>query len=196
MARGLEVLTAAVAGKRIRPADPDWKFPGDRWLILDEKRRWFWDENHTPVGFSVNSLFTQEWDIEEPTMTFAEADVLMSEGKIVERQIPLPEHEGILQLLYSDGSYKRRFRSLSWEESEWTAWKETGLYGYDIHAINWRVVNDPAEADKRGELPTFLQFKEFFSNDKWLPAATWKILYGDLEAVRSRWPAMFREEDS
>ena len=194
MARGLEVLAAAVAGKRIRPADPEWKFPGDRWLILDEKRRWFWDENHTPVGFSVNSLFTQEWDIEEPVMTFAEADAAMLAGKIVERQFSLPEDGGIIQLLYSDGSYKRRFRGQSWEG--WTAWKETGLYSYDIHGTDWRIVDDPVEADKRGELPTFLQFTEFFSNDKWLPAATWKILYGDLEAVRSRWPAMFREEDS
>ena len=42
--RGIDVLYAATQGKRIRPADARWAFPGSRWLTLDEKRRWFWDE--------------------------------------------------------------------------------------------------------------------------------------------------------
>ena len=141
MTRGVAVLEAAIHGKRIRPADARWAFPGSRWLTLDEKRRWFWDENHVPAGFSVNSLFTQDWEIEEPQLTGIQAVHAMDEGKIVERPLAkISFWRRVRQEAYQRGYESELIR----DRTVVRPWADDDLTYKDIHATDWRIVGDQA----------------------------------------------------
>lgn len=183
--RGVEVLQAAVEGKRIRPADVRWQFPGERWLTLDEKRRWFWDENHTPVGFSVNSLFTQDWDIEDPPMTFTEAWAALKHGDRVERPHPGGVEQYTLDIL---GGLWMRLIFAGVEGP----WAEGAVGAEQIDAVDWRLVTEVLQ-DVR---PTRAEFAQWASDHLVdippLEGAEEPVVH---EMMR-RWPGMFREEEA
>ncbi len=201
MARGVEVLQAAVEGKRIRPADARWTFPGERWLMLDSKQRWFWDENHTPVGFSVNSVFTQGWEVEEPPMTFAQAVAAMDAGQIVSRQ----------ERRYRKHPTKSNAYQLGlegWEmgdapgTTKWV-WSPSGspdaevyFSGEDLHATDWRIVREP---EKETRLPSQSEAISTLTSSPILSNGYGSIglrpARDIIKGLAKEYPAMFRKED-
>lgn len=129
MAQGIEVVQATLAGKRVRLAA--W----GPWYVWDADVGKFRDEAGGYWGPSSRQLLTDTWEIEEPSMTFTEADAAMVKGHIVER----PARTDTVQYKWDRGTYWMRYRSDDLSEG-WSSWQESGFYADDIHATDWRIV--------------------------------------------------------
>lgn len=214
MAKGLEVVQAVLAGQEVRH--------GDRWYQWDPaigKFRMLYRQLGDAEYWCPSSrqLLTDEWEIGVPAMTFAEADAAMLAGKVVQR--------GATGM--SDRWLWRKSPAADWYQCAdplegGTNWGGGSLEFDDIHATDWRVVEDPAEVkdandgrsvdDRRPTLQAAASFlKDNFAalageyNDTEIKAlqillshetnATW-LAERVVAMLRIQSPAMFREEDA
>lgn len=186
MARGLEVLRAAIEdGRRV------WLRGGDNtgWIRW-EPSTWRWldsDANEAVINWRV--FWSNDWEVEpapSPTegLTFAEAVAAMDRGAVVTRA------EG-------DGWLWRKSPDESWfqctEEAQPDRWDGGNLDYHDMHATDWRIVQTAAGKGA----PTFREFMGWLRTWDGLDTA-WKTLtlYAAMDAAQTRWPAMFRQEES
>lgn len=188
MARGIEVLQAAMRGKKIRAIDME--FPGDGWLTWGSRYHQFWDERHKVVDLLIGTLWREDWEIEREgsqCMTFADAMAAMDAGKIVERKTATG---GTIR-------YRRVMKqtTLQYQQTAlpWRGWHPMVVDADVMSATDWTIVGESAVTPEDGR-PTFLEFTELFRNDDALPPDAWKALYAALERVRSLWPEMFQDE--
>ena len=125
MARGIEVLQAALSGKRVRQ------------LIGPNRSEWLrWSgsgivgEDGGARSLAVRELWEGDWEIDEPTLTFAEAVAAMDAGQTVER--------GVFWIRRQGSAEKYEYSSdqgISWHDCD--AWD----FG-DFHATDWRIVRE------------------------------------------------------
>ncbi|NMP23823.1 hypothetical protein [Sulfobacillus harzensis] len=187
MARGLEVLQAALNGKRVRMG------PRYGWL------RWC-PTCHTlepsiehgghalPYGVTVHELWHENWEIEEPTLTFTEAVAAMDAGQTVER-ITTPELAH-LQMRRQGDEYETR---TILADGRTTAWGPILISSPAMLATDWRVVKEMPQDER----PTAEELAQWLRNaigegSGFYPAVP-PMLHG-LEQAAQRWPGMFRKE--
>ncbi len=188
MARGIEVLQAAADGKRIRTDNGLWMDFG--WL----KSNW-----------RIGALWDNEWVIEEPTMTFAEAVTALDAGQIVSRQ----------ERRYRKHPTKGNAYQLGlkgWEmgdapgTSKWV-WNPSGspdaevyFSGEDLHATDWRVVT---ERENETHLPSQSEAISMLINvptlrdELGIPVSRVgsRSAREIIKGLAKEYPAMFRKED-
>ena len=175
MAKGLALVEAVLAGKRVKHGEGGW-------LQWDPTIGRFRREDGTAWYSSSRQLLTDEWIIEaDRPLTFSDAHARMRQGAVVE--LPM-DNGGVLQYRIRDGSYEMREGDT---EGAWSAWDES-MVGVDcVEATNWRVVSG-AVADGR---PTFAEFQAWLAKDR--ANNSWLIPNG-IARMAQRWPAMFRKE--
>lgn len=78
MAKGIAVLAAALAGKRVRLRGRSGG-PPTGWIHWNG-RQLVWSAEDVPCGGRINDLFSEEWEIDEPSLTFVEAVTAMEHG--------------------------------------------------------------------------------------------------------------------
>ena len=187
--RGLEVLQAALAGKRVRfrylAAASAWS----PWLWWNTKK--FYMEGMGDLGDILYHLFAPlyEWEIEELSLTFAEVDAAMVDGGVVERSAADARGD-VVQYKFEHGVFWMRYRSPVIGEG-WSSWKETGLYADDIHATNWVVVGDEDEGES-ARMPTPTEAVDYL-NRRATDASSHAGRYAGwtVEMLMEQWPAMF-----
>jgi len=189
MARGLEVLAAALEGKRVR------YFAEDEWSC------WYhWDAPYLamPEGGKlfdarIAELFRYNWQIEEPTMAFMEAIEAMDAGQVVERTLPT-----------GWGHLPTRYRWRRWSEGDgyeyaceltmgepFRDWIVTGFDPDAIHATDWRIVPDENESlDKRPSQAAVIKHLLYCDPLNLTSVDAIRIV----EELAVAYPAMFREE--
>lgn len=169
MAQGLEVLQAALAGKRVR------FYKHEAWSswINAEELRWF----------EIYCLWHYDWEIEDPRMTFAEAVAAIEAGAIVERPNRFDTLRLTTQFRRQGTDYEARFRD---DEGGWTAWHYEGFAYEDIHATDWRVVT----AEPQDERPTAGQLEAYLTDQQPLLTTIPEFIIG----LRRRWPDWIRED--
>ena len=117
MAKGIAVLAAALAGKRVRLRGRSGG-PPTGWIHWNG-RQLVWSAEDVPCGGRINDLFSEEWEIEDSPLTFTEAMIAMDAGQIGER--PAPDERGdIVQYRVYKGSYEMRYHCL---EESWSSWQ-------------------------------------------------------------------------
>lgn len=181
MAKGLAVVEAIFAGKRVKHGERGWL----QWdPVVGKFRR----EDGTEWWASSRQLLADDWTIEpERPMAFAEAHARMRKGDVVE--LPM-DNGGILQYRIRGDSYEMREGDA---EGAWSAWDES-LVGVDcVEATTWRVAGLPQEQDSR---PTWEEARAYLAARErdWMrsqPALT----PDEVLVCLQRWrPSMFREE--
>lgn len=188
MAQGLEVLQAALAGKRVR-----YRVDDEEW------RGWF-----SPDGVGYLSLWMFSplldasgraahitWDIEEPTLTFSEAVAAMDAGQTVERMLD-PDRHYRKRMAMEDGWYEGGRYCQEHEGWEFNDNVIGGGFDYEaIHATDWRIVTDGPQKSTPDARPTALEVAIEVLRD----------IYGrapERTAARrleTRWPQAFRPEE-
>ena len=183
MPNGIEVLQAALSGKRVRqligPNRSEWlRWSGSGIIGEDGGAR----------SLAVRELWEGDWEIDEPTLTFTDAVAAMDAGQIVTK---------------GDGATKYR-----WEGSDYwyctdgdQEWFPDAVFGWEeIHATDWRIVRAESEDDERptrDEATKWLYQKGVRADasqpDKIMIHA---VAEGAVYELSQRWPAMFREEES
>lgn len=179
MARGLEVLQAALSGKRVRMG------PRYGWL------RWC-PTCHTlepsiehgghalPYGVTVHELWHENWEIEEPTLTFTEAVAAMDAGQTVTKG------DGSTQFRWEDTDY--------WYRTDGDhEWFPDAVFGWEeVHATDWRIVTE----ESKDERPSLEEAERFVTEHLASSKARQFAMTRMLQRLAARWPAMFRKEDA
>ena len=155
MAKGLAVLEAALAGKRIRC--PELKFTKGHWLWWHPGQEQFVDDEGQGYGLSVWHLMREGWQIEEPTLTFMEAVVAMDAGQTVER-ITSPELAH-LQMRRRGDVYETR---TILADGRTTKWGPILISSPAMLATDWRVV-PTAKATPEDERPTLRDARAYLT---------------------------------
>ena len=146
MPNGIAVLQAALSGKRVRHHEHGRAYCGE-WIDWDRFRK-----------FGFSSL-DWEWDLDEPTLTFAEAVAAMDAGQTVAMDggggiewqhrlkpetDPNAEREYECQRILSDGT-----------RTGWHVQHEG--FGFDDFHADWRIVREEA----KDERPTIAEITAF-----------------------------------
>lgn len=186
MAQGIEVLQAALAGQlvRVKAHDPI----SQRWLRWCATCHTFeWDGvGHSPpyeVMVGVHQLWQDEWEIQERTLTFAEAVAAMDAGQTVTKGDGTTQYrwEGSDYWYHTDGHHE---------------WFPDAVFGWEeIHATDWRIVREEPQAE-RPTVPTQAEAIEYlcsFHLEKVYPDLFSDYAHSMLR-LAIKWPAMFREE--
>lgn len=120
MAQGLEVLQAALAGKRVR-------------FLSHINGQWgTWKDLAGLQNWGIHRLFDHEWEIEDSTLTFTEAVAAMDAGQLVEHgECLFRKRAGAHVYEY------KAYDDLGWAEAEFDF--------QDIHATDWRIVPQPTD---------------------------------------------------
>ena len=99
------------------------------------------------AGFEWDDIHAIDWRVveeEASSMTGTEAVTALDAGYIIERSMGSQDKElCTIQYRIRDRHYFMRIlvADEGWS-SGWSAWRETGLFYDDLHATNWRVVED------------------------------------------------------
>ena len=194
MAKGLEVLQAALAGKRVRKAGESgwWHWDPNRYALVTDSR--------TPWAISgFIALWENDWEIEaDAPMTFFEADKAMLAGKVVQRSA-----EGM-----GDRWLWRKDPSSEWYQCAdplegGANWGGGSLEFDDIHATDWRIVETAEAKDAKEDRPTerptvkeatYVAAQVFFQTHSSRFAEIRRIFEEGLIVMQVHWPTIFREE--
>ncbi len=203
MPPGIEVLEAAIAGKRVRCEVLD----GNTWLRWDSDIQGFRSEQGTPWHFAVRDLFIYSWEIEgEPPMTFEQACDALDAGQLVERGEyrfrPHPTKPKAYQRGYwgftTDDPTERWIYGTPGSEDA-----ETWFTVEDFRATDWRIVAPEAKDDRltlqeAGEWlathGTEIQMANEAMQLTWALRPSAKEWANALENLAFCKPAMFRKE--
>lgn len=197
MARGIEVLQAALAGKNLRYRDNFGTWRG--WFHLDPQIGILRSPDHLWWNEGMNSFWEFEWEVEEPSMTFLEAVAAMDAGQIVER-------DGRQYRLNPDTEYYEA-RSVVLKDS----WRPDLVWTQeDVHAADWHVVSPLSEKESAQVMyPTVQEAVEFVLHTAsydgppflWHCSACQMSMTGNrqgwqrvMQWLQGEWPAMFRKE--
>ena len=169
MTQGIEVLQAALSGKRVRRHDDGDGITGT-WHYWDGQR--LLHLSGVWCNCPLSEIFTTNWEVQEPSaLTFTEAVAAMDAGQTVTK---------------GDGATKYR-----WEDTDYWyrtdgdhEWFPDAVFGWEeVHATDWRIVRD-VPTDER---PTRSE----------LAMALWRVhgnAHRAADELIERWPAMVREE--
>lgn len=177
--RGIEVLQAALAGKRVR------RKGSSVWWHVKPHTVEMVAEGGAASGplHMIDFADGAEWEVEEPSMTFLEAIAAMDAGQIVER-------DGRQYRLNPDTEYYEA-RSIVLKDQ----WRPDLVWAQeDVHAADWHIVRDiPTQEEavlpSRSECARAVEFELYTYTP---PSGA----LGDyvVQHLQTRWPAMFREE--
>lgn len=194
MANGLKVIQAAMAGHEVQSSAPYFNGAILHW---DPTKSKLVDRDGHANHVTLDMLFAYPWEIldstwpiEEPILTFGEADLGMVNGRIAECR-PKTADGDVVQYRVVNGTYEMRFHG---PEEGWSSWKETMIGFDDIHRATWRLMPDEIPDER----PTIAEITEFLFGLFTVPSTLSKPVAVDmlLEQVYKRWPAMFREENT
>ena len=191
MAQGLEVLQAALDGKRVRLKNYD------RWYRYAPGGGCFVEKDGKAWNPPLLTVMLSEWDIEEPTLTFIEAVAAMDAGQTVERAVDRcnnGEPDELIQMRNCSHDADEEYYEIRHQRyGRWDPWvKRLGFPKADVHATDWRVVT----GEPQDELPTAEEAIQVIQD------AIKHPMIKDTEAaevqfcLKQRWPAMFRKEDA
>lgn len=189
MARGLEVLQAALDGKQVRYLIADQIVSNQRWSR--------WMDFDGLEDREIRKLFTREWEIRESMMTFTEAVAAMEAGHTVERPINI-EYAERIQL--RDCADPLAYEIRHFWYGRWAAWVKRAFFTKtDIHATDWHVVSATVEetVDARPTKQEATDYLFKFDQPWRSPEQRWYQNHAYTEALTllaDHWPALFRKE--
>ena len=176
MAQGLEVLQAALSGKRVRcRPGPEASWRG--WY------RWYGDHLGTEANINdecrltLREYWTWEWEIgASALMPFAEAVAAMRAG-------------AVLTYRAGDVWFRRKGDEYEYRHRDDTEWLPAGFNAGEMDATDWRIVTEPEPEDGR---PTLREAVNYAYDTLQSPSGdgSGKVL----ATLHRRWPAMFRTE--
>lgn len=189
MAQGIEVLQAALAGKRVRPlGEVIW-------------RQWDADHNDlmTEEGVrfrEINPIFTLEWEIEpDPPMTFAEVVVAIDAGHTVEHRTLNRTKYGpryLVQFRKSEDDYEERYQA---QVGAWSNWGIARFDAADLHATDWHIVEEGPAKSSPDARPTQAEYLVWLT--RYVSAHRREFtedLRREIQRAAAAFPEMFREE--
>ena len=136
----------------------------------------------------------EEMAVDEEQDADGERDVtamlrLLEAGHVIERAAK-GNASDVVQYRQVDQHYVMRYRS---DDEGWSNWAETGLFYDDLHATNWRLF---VRQEQSNTLPTAEEaihvIQEAIKHPMIKDTESAEVQF----RLKSRWPAMFRPEES